>query len=82
MYRKTFEGKCFVVSIVNVMTNVTRHEKTELMYTKYTYSYYGTYLLKIVKIYAKQKHLGFKKCRANQKQHCKQAGATKRFDIS
>ena len=25
---------------------------------------------------------GVKKCRANQKQHCKQAGATKRFDIS
>ena len=24
---------------------VTRHEKTGLMYTKYTYSYYGTYLL-------------------------------------
>ena len=23
-----------------------------------------------------------KKCGANQKQHCKQAGATKRFDIS
>ena len=23
-----------------------------------------------------------KKCRANQKQHCKQAGVTKRFDIS
>ena len=32
--------------------------------------------------YAKQKHLGCKKCGANQKQHCKQAGATKRFDIS
>ena len=30
---------------------------------------------------AKQKHLGCKKCGANQKQHCKQAGATKRFDI-
>ena len=25
---------------------------------------------------------GVKKCGANQKQHCKQAGATKRFDIS
>ena len=24
---------------------VTRHEKTGLMYTKYTYSYYGAYLL-------------------------------------
>ena len=24
--------------------NVTWHEKTGLMYTKYTYSYYGTYL--------------------------------------
>ena len=24
---------------------VTRHEKTRLMYTKYTPSYYGTYLL-------------------------------------
>ena len=24
---------------------VTRHEKTGLMYTKYTYSHYGTYLL-------------------------------------
>ena len=34
------------------------------------------------KLHAKQKHLGCKKCGANQKQHCKQAGATKRFDIS
>ena len=25
---------------------------------------------------------GVKKCGANQKQHCKQAGATKTFDIS
>ena len=25
---------------------------------------------------------GVKKCGANQKQHCKQAGATKKFDIS
>ena len=25
---------------------------------------------------------GVKKCGANQKQHCKQAGVTKRFDIS
>ena len=25
---------------------------------------------------------GLKKCGANQKQHCKQAGTTKRFDIS
>ena len=25
---------------------------------------------------------GVKKCGANQKQYCKQAGATKRFDIS
>ena len=25
---------------------------------------------------------GVKKCGVNQKQHCKQAGATKRFDIS
>ena len=25
---------------------------------------------------------GVKKCGANQKQHCKQTGATKRFDIS
>ena len=25
---------------------------------------------------------GVKKCKANQKQHCKQAGMTKRFDIS
>ena len=25
---------------------------------------------------------GVKKCGANQKQHCKQAGAIKRFDIS
>jgi len=25
---------------------------------------------------------GIKKCGANQKQHCKQAGTTKRFDIS
>ena len=33
-------------------------------------------------MYAKQKHLGCKKCGANQKQHCKQAGATKRLDIS
>ena len=32
--------------------------------------------------HAKQKHLGFKKGGANQKQHCKQAGVTKRFDIS
>ena len=31
---------------------------------------------------AKQKHLGCKKCGANQKQQWKQAGATKRFDIS
>ena len=31
---------------------------------------------------AKQKHLGVKKCGANKKQCCKQAGATKRFDIS
>ena len=23
--------------------NVTQHKKTRLMYTKYTYSYYGTY---------------------------------------
>ena len=30
-----------------------------------------------------QKHPGCeKKCEANQKQHCKQAGATKNFDIS
>ena len=28
------------------------------------------------------KHLGVKKGGANQKQHCKQAGTTKRFDIS
>ena len=34
------------------------------------------------KLNAKQKHLGCKNVRANQKQHCKQAGATKRFDIS
>ena len=27
---------------------------------------------------AKQKHLGCKKCGANQKHHCKQAGTTKR----
>ena len=26
--------------------------------------------------------LGIKKCEANQKQHCKQVGATKNFDIS
>ena len=32
--------------------------------------------------YAKQNIWGVKKCGANQKQHCKQAGATKRFDIS
>ena len=31
---------------------------------------------------AKQKHLGHKKCEANQKQHCKQVGATKNFDVS
>ena len=31
---------------------------------------------------AKQKHLGVKKCGANQKQHSKQAGVTKRLDIS
>ena len=34
------------------------------------------------KYHAKQKHLGVKQCGANQKQHCKQAGATKRSDIS
>ena len=31
---------------------------------------------------AKQKHLGCKKCGANQKQHCRQADMTKRCDIS
>ena len=35
-----------------------------------------------VSINAKQKHLGCKKGGANQKQHCKQVGATKTFDIS
>ena len=28
-----------------IYTFVSQHEKTGLMYTKYTYSYYGTYLL-------------------------------------
>ena len=32
--------------------------------------------------YAKQKHFGCKKCEANQLQYCKQASATKSFDIS
>ena len=36
----------------------------------------------LVIINAKQKHWGVKKCGANQKQHCKQAGETKKFDIS
>ena len=29
---------------------VTRHEKTELMCTKYTYSYYGMYFLHFLEI--------------------------------
>ena len=35
----------FGLFVYNAYTYVTRHEKTGLMYTKYTSLYYGTYLL-------------------------------------
>ena len=33
----------FKIRLENVWINVTQHEKTELMHTKYTYSYYSMY---------------------------------------
>ena len=40
-YAHNYIGAVLVLSTLNV----TGHEKTGLMYTKYTPSYYGTYLL-------------------------------------
>ena len=43
---------------------------------------YITYVHSYVHIYAKQKHLRYKKVRDQSEATCKQAGATKSFDIS
>ena len=42
----------------------------------------STVLVFYVRVMLNKNTWGVKKCGANQKQHCKQVGATKRFDIS
>ena len=43
---------------------------------------FGSYLFTKSSDMLNKNTWGVKKCGTNQKQHCKQAGATKRFDIS
>ena len=40
----------------NLFIYVTRHEKTGLMYTKYTYSYYSTHLLYCIRFAKSIRH--------------------------
>ena len=64
---------------------------TVLSFSKLSFKVESAYICfykVVIFIYAKSSDMlnkntwGVKKCRANQKQHCKQAGLTKRFDIS
>ena len=46
-YVRTYVSACLKNLVENFLCSyvyVTRHEKTGLMYTKYTYSYYSMYL--------------------------------------
>ena len=48
----------------------------------YVYVSWYSSLGKVVNTMLNKNTWGVKKCGANHKQHCKQAGATKSFDIS
>ena len=66
-------GFC-VCTLAYVRIKISMYERRLAMcQSKYKVSVY---------IYAKQKHLGCKKVRGQSEAACKQAGATKSFDIS
>ena len=52
---------------------------TKLLYLIFPYAKNIQYIAILVTIVLNKSTWGVKKCGANQKQHCKQAGATKRF---